>query len=1249
MKRYLIVLLTFSLIFTGCISSTATKEVGGTGTSSGEAGETTVPRETAPGAQAEIIETVPGRIVISELLPGVPGNNNKEFVELYNAGTEPVNLRGWSLWYKLADNQEEKRLILWSRRVDVPGYGHYLLVRQGQDVAFDSPNGIVPDIWFKVPLFERKGGIVLRNAEGEVVDALGWGEAPTGFVEGKPAPYPTNGASLARRPGGDAWTTADATFQDRDNNVEDFDMLQPPYPQGTGSPITPLPEQHLSIRATAPAQVLPGTTFEYHIIAENHTGTNLENITVVVPIPGAGASSGTRSVSTGVPADGAMALTSSSSFEVVEIPEGAARSKSHIERTFAKLANGDQVEVTLVLRSPWAYDEALLGGYYVESYAWPLRAYGPPVPITITGGAIPVNIARTLLGERVTVEGTATMYTGGFYAGTTGVKFYLQDETGGIQVYCPGGKGEVNVHIGDRMRVTGEIERYRSAMEIVPTTYPDDVELIAAATISLRLSMSEVSGNAEPPTTTLPVPQDVTIQAATSDESLLGRLIAVEGTLTRLEEFNYSYEVDLTDDQGDTILVYVEKDTRINIEPLEIGERYRVIGISEIYDTYWQIKPRVQEDFERLYPPVLMLEMVAPNNVVPGGLITYTYTAYNHTDTPLTDVQITALLPSENAKLAAILDQGSSGRHGTMPAVVWTVPELPPHGGSVTVRYVVRTDKEVQDPVIGGVATVIADQWPESVNAGPWTTFIGNGMPIWAIQGYGIASPYIHSIATTEGVVIGTFPELGGFWIQSLEPDLDDRTSEGLWIYGATLANSESPVTVGDYVQVTGKVREKSRQTLLDVEAPTQDIRILDTDVALPDPVELNPPQDDGDAAVYYEALEGMLVQVHDPAVAVAPTNQYGEYALIRPQWEQTHVMRDAPSGMLIFVDDGSAVTHENGTTLPYAVKTGDMVGDLLGPLAYTYDNYKIQPIITPTVIPMDCPLPAMEPTHPNELSIATFNAENFFDIMAPHPSDPPRPSLEAYRLKLVKTAKAIVAMGVPTIIGLQEIENIGVLEDLIEEPAIAQYRYLPALIEGTDSRGIDVAYLVRGDVATLEGISAYPAPEGVTSRPPLLITVTMRLAGEQRTVTVLNNHFTSMSGGERATEPRRIAQATWNVNLVNRLLAQNPEAYVVVLGDLNSYYMSPPLDVLREAGAATDSQLRHVYELIAPLIPYTYIYQGEAETLDHILVTPSLYRYLVYVGAVHINADYPLPMPDDTSARRVSDHDPLVAIFSFE
>jgi predicted extracellular nuclease len=259
-----------------------------------------------------------------------------------------------------------------------------------------------------------------------------------------------------------------------------------------------------------------------------------------------------------------------------------------------------------------------------------------------------------------------------------------------------------------------------------------------------------------------------------------------------------------------------------------------------------------------------------------------------------------------------------------------------------------------------------------------------------------------------------------------------------------------------------------------------------------------------------------------------------------------------------------------------------------------------------------------------------------------PHPSDLPLLTRSQYQLDLTKTAAAIVAMGSPTIVGLQEVENMGVLEDLIQQDALAGYSYAPVLIEGTDSRGIDVGYLVRGDRATLEGAAAYAAPEGLTSRPPLLITVTVHLEAGDTTLYVLNNHFTSMSGGEKPTEPRRTAQAAWNVTLVERILANEPDASIVVLGDLNSFYDSPPLDELRAIG------LRHVYEFVEPDRPYSSVYQGESETLDHILVTPSLYERLVRVAAAHINADSPLPAPDDPSARHVSDHDPIVATFSF-
>ncbi len=1117
-------------------------------------------------------------ILISELLPGVPGNNNLEFIELYNAGAGAVDLDGWSLWYRMDARQDARLVYAWEGRSDVPGHGHYLLARAGQEI------GAIGDAGYDVPLFERKGGLALRDPAGETVDTLVWGDGPADFISGSPAPVPEAGASLERRPGGAAGNGVNSG-----DHAADFSLNPAPDPQNSGDPVTPMPDARLSLHLDAPVAVEPGSELLYSVEIHNQTGAPAHDVRVWFPIP--------------------------AGFEVLSLPAGARQADGWVEWTVGELGDGTSVFGAITLQSPWTYLTTLVRGYYVEASEGMPRTYGLPLPLAVAGGSVPIAVARALEGKTVTVEGIATMYTDGFYAGSTGTKFYLEDESSGIQVYCPGGKDLVNVQVGDRVRVTGGIEVYRDSLEIVPATYPDDVELLERGGTALE-------------------PQPVTLQAAGSDASLLGRLVQVEGTASRVQEFSYSYEVDLLDEQGFSLLVYIEKETGITVEPLEVGRRYRVTGISELYSSYWQLKPRLQADLVEIYPPELLLEMSVPNGVLPGETITYTLTAYNHTDEPLRDVRVVATPPGAGVSLVEVLDGGE--RAGA--TLVWAIPELAGEGSSATVHYRVTVSDDASGRILDGGAMVSADEWPEPVVTAPLITFIGGGVPIWAIQGDGPESPYVRGQATTEGIVIGVFPELQGFWIQAPETDEDPATSDGLFVLTGEL---EVPVALSDRVQVKGKVREKSGQTLLEVLA-LEDVTRLSAGNELPVAVELDPPQDKVLARTYLETLEGMLVQVSEPAVAVAPTSKYGETALVRSTWGIERVMHGDPTGLLIFLDDGSYTTHYDLSTLPFAIQTGDTVAGVIGPLAYTFEDYKIEPITTPVITPTDRPLPALEPAGPDEFSVATFNVENLFDFLDPHPSDPPQPSVTAYKLDLTKTADAILAMGAPTIVGLQEVENVDILADLAEHEALAEFGYRPVLIEGTDSRGIDVGYLVRGDRATVVGAASCPAPGGLTSRPPLLITVTLYLEGGEVTIYVLNNHFTSMAGGEQATAPRRTAEAEWNATLVEQILADEPQAYVAVLGDLNSFYDSLPLDALRRAG------LRHVYEFTAPYRPYSYIYLGESETLDHILLTPSLYAHLVRVEALHINADYPPPIPDDPSARRGSDHDPLVAVFSF-
>jgi predicted extracellular nuclease len=1172
-KRHIFAaLLVVALVLVGC-GTTATP-------TPTERPEPASPAPTSGPEPTPPAETAAGGILISEVLPGIHGvDNNLEFIEFYNASPSVVDLRGWSLWYRLADNKDESLLHAWEERADIPAQGHYLLVRAGSDV------GNIADAEYSGSLFEKKGGLSLRDPDGATVDAVVWGEGPADYLSGLPAPVPEGGASVERLPGGDA-----GNQKSTGDNEADFVVNPAPSPQNSGDPPTPLPAERLAIRLSAPTSIEPGSQAEYTIEIENLTGQALSDVQASIPVP--------------------------AGFEVITAPPGAARTNGRLEWTVADLPAGATESTTVQLQSPWTYLSDLVSGYYVISADGTYSAYGPPKPIAVEGGAIPIGTARTLTGETVTVEGTATMYTDGYYAGSTGTKFYMKDDTGGIQVYCPGGKDLVNVAVGDRVRVTGEIELYRDSVEIIPSTYPDDVTVLESGAEA-------------------PQPQQVTISEAIKDESVLGNLISVEGMTTRLEEFSYSYEADLMDDEGNIILVYIEKDTGVTTEPLDVGNLYHVTGISELYNGTWQIKPRFQTDFAEVFPPELMLDLDVRNSILSGETLTYTLTVFNHTSETLTNVRIEATPPVQGADLAEILDSGE--QEG--PVIVWTLPELAAGGASASVRYQVTIAADATDMLVAEIATATADQWPDPAETDRLLTFVGSGVPIWAIQGPGLASPYVRDQATTEGIVIGVFPELGGFWIQETVTDDNPATSAGLFVLSSEL---ESSLQLGDSVRVSGKVRERSGQTLLEIQ-DMADLEVLSTNNPLPAAVELDPPVADVDAQAYYEALEGMLVQISEPVVAVGPTSRYGETALVRPEWGVDRIMKGDPTGLIIFIDDGGADTHNDSSTLAFPLKTGDSLLRAEGPLAFTYDNYKIEPISLPEISPVERPLPELDPVASGEFSVATFNVENLFDSSDPHPSDLPLPSRSQYELDLTKTANAIKAMGAPTIVGLQEVENLGILEKLVEQDSISGFNYQPFLVEGTDSRGIDVAYLVRADQASVEAATAFTAPEGLTSRPPLVITTTIHLESGDQTVYVINNHFTSMSGGELPTEPRRKAQSAWNVTLVQRILAQDPEAQVIVMGDLNSFYESPPLDVLREAG------LRHAYEFVGPDLPYTYLYQGVSETLDHILMTPALYEGLARVSVLHVGADYPPPVPDDPSAQAASDHDALVVIFSLK
>jgi hypothetical protein len=456
------------------------------------------------------------QVLISEVLAGVEGNKNREFIELYNTSpTKPVDIEGWTLWYQLEEGKDERILYRWQEKALVSPQGHYLLGRTGEDF------GLPADAYFETSLATSRGGLLLRKPDDALGDSLSWGADPQRYGEGDRAPAMDRGVSLERKPGGD-----DSNAVDTGDNRADFTLNAQPRPQGTGSRTTPLAEAHLDVSLSGPEEVEPGSEYQYVLEVTNHSGQEIHDLRGEVPLP---EEIHILSASDGFIVEGSLAAWKA---EVLE-PEQTLSSQ-------------------LTVQAPWTYISTKVASYFVKAEDWEVPSFGGPVRTTIAGGSIPVETARTLVGKEVAVEGIATMYTGGYYAGGGNTKFYLEDETGGIQVWVPGGQNKVEVQLGDKVRAQGELQLYRGAVELVVNDL-EKVDILEASAAELPLE-----------------PTWVSIEQAANDESLAGRLIQVEGEVVRSEEFSYSYELDLMDEEARVLTLYVDKDTTMTVEAVEV-------------------------------------------------------------------------------------------------------------------------------------------------------------------------------------------------------------------------------------------------------------------------------------------------------------------------------------------------------------------------------------------------------------------------------------------------------------------------------------------------------------------------------------------------------------------------------------------------------------------------------------------------------------------------------------------------------
>lgn len=563
---------------------------------------------------------------------------------------------------------------------------------------------------------------------------------------------------------------------------------------------------------------------------------------------------------------------------------------------------------------------------------------------------------------------------------------------------------------------------------------------------------------------------------------------------------------------------------------------------------------------------------------------------------------------------------------------------------------------------------------------------------IGRIQGRGHISPFRGRQVTTAGIV--TAVDTDGFYLQDPVGDGDPDTSDGLFVF----TRRGPAAATGDHVRVRGVVTEfqpggAATRNLTITQIARPRLTRLSSGNRLPGPVVLGsggrvPPgrvvDDDGfavfdpgeDGIDFYETLEGMRVTVRD-AVAVSPTSRFGEIFV--------RARGTAPSGVSargaltlrpddfnperIQIDDDFGLSP---MATPH-VQVGDSLGDVTGVMGYGFGNYEVRftEKFSPTrgrLRPEATRLGAGE----GYLTIATFNVLNLDPNDADGDTDVASGRFDA--------VASIIAHNLrhPDVVALQEIQDndgsaktgvkaadatLRMLVDRIAARGAVRYRFIDHPFIGDDTSGgqpggnIRVAFLynparaelVPGSVVTVTDPSdqrTNPRNPFFNGRLPLAATFRARAHGGVA-VTVVNNHFNSKRGSSplfgqvqpftaRQEDPavnggvtHRRRQAETVRAFVARRFAARRDAAIVVMGDFNEFAFVSPLRVLGRS-------LRNLTERLPPHERYTYIFEGNAQALDHILVSPSL-SASAEVDIVHVNAEFA------ETAARASDHDPVV------
>lgn len=260
--------------------------------------------------------------------------------------------------------------------------------------------------------------------------------------------------------------------------------------------------------------------------------------------------------------------------------------------------------------------------------------------------------------------------------------------------------------------------------------------------------------------------------------------------------------------------------------------------------------------------------------------------------------------------------------------------------------------------------------------------------------------------------------------------------------------------------------------------------------------------------------------------------------------------------------------------------------------------------------------------------TIAFYNLENLFDTENdPNKFDEASPIMEmkanreeVYIKKVENMARVIADIGSevsknsPAVIGVSEVENVKVLEDLVNHPLLLKKDYGIVHYNSPDARGIDVALLYQKSIFKPTTTSSHElkiyddiSRKRVYTRDQLL--VTGKFDGEM--IHFIVSHWPSRSGGEARSRPKRVAAAKLNKRIIDSLQAIDPYAKIFTIGDLNDDPTNSSLkDVLKAEKDIDKVELKGIYNPMENMFKKglgSNAYRDAWSLFDQILFTQPL------------------------------------------